>query len=271
MPYDDDDDYYNDDEWCRACDGGYLIHKHECKPRSIFTGAPEDIYLGVELEIETYSRDDNEYVASELSNAVPLNRIYFKNDGSLAEGFEIVTHPLTLEKHRELWSDMTNAFNLLNADKYLRKLHDECGLHVHIGYRNCKQIEKQELVAKRMMRFLAYNLEFTRIVARRRENTWCEIDSADDIYSHYMAVNIQSYYTIELRIFKSSYNKDEIIAAIEFAHALYRYCSSRELPREERGYQKFINWLFTDQYPTLINYLRMCGYKAEEKEKEVGA
>lgn len=57
--------------------------------------------MGVELEIDgagEYSGNAKTILA--LANAKE-DLIYCKHDGSLDEGFEIVTHPMTLEFHQK--------------------------------------------------------------------------------------------------------------------------------------------------------------------------
>ena len=59
-------------------------------------------YFGVELELDE-AGEDNEN-AQELLDIVNSNRyeeehMYAKHDGSLTEGFELVTHPMSLNYH----------------------------------------------------------------------------------------------------------------------------------------------------------------------------
>ncbi len=58
--------------------------------------------------------------------------IYCKHDGSLDDGFEIVTHPMTLEYHRNSmpWDCMLNELRDMG---YLSHKANTCGLHIHVN------------------------------------------------------------------------------------------------------------------------------------------
>ncbi|WP_455717798.1 hypothetical protein, partial [Anaerosporobacter sp.] len=71
----------------------FLFHK---------TNNEEELYLGVELEIDNGGEEENnaKYV-TEFMNSSSEN-VYCKHDGSLRNGFEIVSHPCTVEYHKQL-------------------------------------------------------------------------------------------------------------------------------------------------------------------------
>ena len=57
-------------------------------------------YLGVKLEIDHGGEDhENARRLQAIANEFTEN-IYIKHDGSLDEGMEIVTHPMSLNYHR---------------------------------------------------------------------------------------------------------------------------------------------------------------------------
>ena len=59
-------------------------------------------YFGVELEIDE-GGEQGDYASQILSQANVgfTERLYCKHDGSLSNGFELVTHPMSLEYHQE--------------------------------------------------------------------------------------------------------------------------------------------------------------------------
>ena len=69
-------------------------------PHLFFYGN-EKRYFGVELEVDESGKDnDNAATLKSIANTHEEN-IYIKSDGSLEDGFEIVSHPMTLEYHTE--------------------------------------------------------------------------------------------------------------------------------------------------------------------------
>ena len=58
--------------------------------------------MGVELEIDGAGESTrNARELLEIANGRGLDRLYCKHDGSLEDGFELVTHPLTLGVSRK--------------------------------------------------------------------------------------------------------------------------------------------------------------------------
>ena len=97
-----DDDEDGDDPYCYECHNervsGMAIKEYDYRPEPVFHGsAPR--YFGVELEVDEggESNDKAESILS-VANSYDEN-IYIKHDGSLRDGFEIVTHPMSLNYH----------------------------------------------------------------------------------------------------------------------------------------------------------------------------
>lgn len=98
-----EDAHYNDEDeaYCDSCyERGYggTIHNYSYKPEPIFYG-DGPLYLGVELEVDEAGKDNiNAVQALRAFNQENVYG-YVKSDGSLNDGFELVTHPCTLETH----------------------------------------------------------------------------------------------------------------------------------------------------------------------------
>ena len=92
------------DSYCYYCYSkpreNVAIHNYSYKPAPIFYGdAAVNRYFGVELEIDDGGKEnDNAYHLLQVANRT-AETIYIKTDGSLNNGFEIVTHPMTLDYH----------------------------------------------------------------------------------------------------------------------------------------------------------------------------
>lgn len=99
---------YDDDYYCSECynrindENENGINDYGYKPSPIFHKTSSDtkainLYFGIELEIGTggYSNTN----ASQINKIAVPETIYIKHDGSISEGFEIVTHPCTMNYH----------------------------------------------------------------------------------------------------------------------------------------------------------------------------
>ena len=107
--YDDDDDY----AYCDRCyeeRQNSSIHEYNYKPDPIFYGDSKR-YFGVELEIDEGGKNgDNADTLLGIGNRV-AEHIYIKSDGSLSDGMEIVTHPMSLRYHKDKmpWAEIMRS------------------------------------------------------------------------------------------------------------------------------------------------------------------
>jgi len=111
--------------------GKAAIHDYYYKPTPIFYGEGPR-FFGVELEIDE-AGEDNRNAENILSiGNYHGENIYCKHDGSLEDGFEIVTHPMSLDYHlHEMpWNDILYEARSLG---YTSHMAGTCGLHVHVS------------------------------------------------------------------------------------------------------------------------------------------
>ncbi len=144
-----------------------IIHDYYYKPEPIFYGdGPR--YLGVELELD--DGGENEFCASKLLDIANAQKehMYIKHDGSLDDGFECVTHPMTLDYHinQMPWRAILNK---AVAKGYLSHQAGTCGLHVHIS-RNAlgANYEEQEATIAKILYF--YEKFWNEILTFSRKN-----------------------------------------------------------------------------------------------------
>ena len=118
------DCYHDEVDKCRS------IHDYGYKPEPIFYGDSQR-YFGVELEIDGAGKDsDNADEILAVANK-DEEHIYIKGDGSLDDGLEIVTHPMSLEYHKNYcWNDILNKAVSLG---YRSHQTSTCGLHIHVN------------------------------------------------------------------------------------------------------------------------------------------
>ena len=234
-----DDAYYEDDDeddpLCYDCHTharrNKRIEDYYYKPEPLFRGNGSR-YFGVELEIDGAGEDDTSAgQIMEIANGNGLENLYCKHDGSLDDGFEMVTHPMTLEYHMK---EMPWARILQEAIRlgYTSHQATTCGLHVHVNrdaFGNTE--EAQDAVIARILYFFEKNweelLKFSRRTPRQLER-WATRygykDQPKELLDHakkgyhggrYTSVNLTNTDTIEFRIFRGTLKYNTLIATLQ--------------------------------------------------------
>jgi len=182
-------------------------------------------FFGVELEVECRSdRNDSAKRLHTLINGDQYGkRLFFERDGSLNDGFEMISQPMSLPMQRELWSFLNDRDNIRGLRSHNTST---CGLHVHVSRQGLSSLQIAKIVT-----FInkPENEELIRAIARRYAEGYCKIKQKKIGRSHqsedrYEAVNITSRKTIEFRIFRGSLKYESVISAIEFSHAIVEFC-----------------------------------------------
>jgi hypothetical protein len=194
-------------------------------------------FFGIELEVEKMDKSETQrhVMAAKIENKA----WYFKNDGSLNNGFEIVTHPLTFSYIKHSAKDFENALNELSNNAYNSYNANTCGMHIHISK---KAFGTWQLY--KFMKFFAENVPFIVAISQRKIEKlvqWANIEDNDDnalMYkakkkegnsARYVAINLQNYSTIEVRIFRGTLNFQSFMKNIEFVHALYMFTKESKI------------------------------------------
>lgn len=234
-----DDAYHIDDyDYCRdcydeECDNDEYIHEYSYKPSPQFYG-DSDRYFGVELEIDGAGKD-YEYAERLLDIANTRKEyIYIKSDSSLDDGMEIVSHPMTLEYHKNFcWEDVMHEAVYLG---YRSHQTSTCGLHIHVN-RNCfgDNRDEQDEIISRILYFVEHHWNELMKFSRRSEysmNRWSArygyekspkaiLDKAKKgCNGRYSAVNLCNYNTIEFRLFRGTLKYNTFIATLELVNRI---------------------------------------------------
>lgn len=267
--FDDDDDY----PYCHSCyeqrSGSEYIHDYNFKPEPIFYGESSR-YFGVELEIDNGGHDDsNAEKICDIANTDDEKRIYIKHDGSLNEGMEIVTHPMSLEYHlTEMpWSNIMNKAKTLG---YLSHKTNTCGLHIHVnrtafGSSREEQEERISRVLFFVERFWQELLKFSRRSESQlarwaarygiKENPKATLDNAKKNYSgRYTCVNLTNYHTIEFRIFRGTLKYNTLAATLQLVNKICDIAVS--MTDEELTLLNWCDFVSSVEEPELITYLK---------------
>lgn len=242
-----------------------LIHPYGYKPDPVFHG--EGRHYGAELEAvlkEGSLHDAAEKTLDRLNEGLDDEDFaYLKEDGSLSGGvggFEIVTHPATLNVQKERWGNFLGG----NVPKGVVS-HDTdcCGLHVHV-----ERDGMSDLQIGKILSFVnsAANKPFVEAIARRKSDRWAKLDPSKRVSdakkrnaSRYEAVNLQNKNTIEFRIFKGTLNKDSFQRSLEFVDAVVEFCRPAEHSiTDTHGTDAFFRFVTKHRktYPLLHNFIK---------------
>lgn len=277
---DDDDNGYCDECYDARREG---IQSYRYKPVPIFYGNG-DRYFGVELEIDGAGEcPDNARRLMAIGNAGGKKRIYIKHDGSLDDGMEIVTHPMTLEYHlNEMpWPEVLDEAIRMG---YLSHKACTCGLHVHVNrdaFGN-SQAEQEEVIA-RILFFVENHwnelLRFSRRSRSQMEQWAARYGRKDDPkavldnakrhhYQRYQCVNLTNYKTIEFRMFRGTLKLNTLLATLQMVD---RICETAlDWSDEEMQELTWTDFVAGCTAPELVQYLKERRlYVSEPVESEV--
>lgn len=268
--YVDGDDYPYCDECYRKLEEE-PIKSYGYKPEPIFYGSG-NLFYGVELEIDK-GGERGDYAEEILNTANAHNlHLYAKHDGSIDDGFELVSHPMTLEYHTNTmnWSVVMDM--ALSLD-YRSHQTQTCGLHIHVNRKAFgNDYDTQEDSISRIVHFVEMHWNELLKFSRRTEanmNRWASrygiSTTAKDTYKNakakhcgrYVAINLENYSTIEFRIFRGTLRYKTFLATLQLVDEICNLAiklSDREL--EGMSWSDFVIQIDSKNKPELIEYLK---------------
>ena len=217
--------------------------------------------FGVELETEQKTPDyTNLMNAASYIHAQTDGFVYVKDDCSLRNGFELVSHPATLDYWQNHSAGYQNALTYLRSKNFRAWTTSRCGLHIHVSkasfenpmhemkfiyfiFRNKNTMV--DLVGRNSP-FAQYNLDSYLGVGNPDDeneyddNTWSSMFPKPTLIEiakgfrkdgtrvgrpleRNLAVNRSNQDTHELRIFRPSLLFATVLSYIEFVHCLFEY------------------------------------------------
>lgn len=219
------------------------------------------------MELEVDEGGENNDNAQEIVNIMD-DFIYIKHDGSLDDGFEIVSHPATLEYHREV-ANWEEALEKLRELGYKSHNTETCGLHVHMSRKAFGSSEtEQDLNIMKLLYLVEKFWDKMKKFSRRTEtqlNKWAAryglTDSLDELldtakYSgRYHAINLQPRCTVEIRLFRGTLKYNTFIATLEFCQYLYDTVMANDIEElQQMTWNDFVKAIPED-YQELLIYL----------------
>ena len=253
---------------CSSCydSAAYLIFDYTYTPDELIYYKTEKdkrttLYMGIELEVEI----TNQSKANPILSSLP-EFIFPKNDSSIANGFEIVSHPATYEwllENKKKWDSILNL-HIMGCRSYNT---NTCGMHIHLS--------KVAFDQWHLYKFLHFmynpaNVSFITHLSQRltMENIkqWSAFDNSLTVIKEkavqriqvgdrHTAVSLCRRNTVELRIFKGTLYPEHFWKNIEFAHALYNF--SKDYSKFNMIWAVFLDYIKTNKnyYPNLYKFL----------------
>ena len=232
-----------------------IIYDYSYKPDPKFFGS-DTHYFGIELEVEDNGRWGCESGAELVQNALG-SRVYLKRDGSLDNGFEIVSHPHSFDEWKSINWDVLRT---LRSKGFRSWDTNTCGLHVHVSRTAFRKYGKSDEAHELRFQKLIYdNGKQVRAIAGRSSSFARFNDKGALVpkvkFGHtadrYEAVNSQNDHTLEVRVFRGSLKPARILSAIEFIHSAIEY--TRDMKIDPKGNQ--------------LSWVRFMGYVLDNKDK----
>jgi hypothetical protein len=246
------------------------------------------VLLGLELEMEIkqdYCRDERAGLLLEgVGKYNHHDYALCENDGSLNNGFEMVTAYTGLDVHaQQLQFFKSGLRGAISHDS------ENCGLHVHI----CKS-DMSTLHGAKMILFIndQANQKLIKAIARRDDSGFAKfknkqsdkgwLKSAMSCESkrsqlrnlncdRYEALNFKNEKTIEFRLFKGSLVYETIMACLEFTYATWFF--TRESSTKNMTIDGFLKFICANENrgdtKFLRAYLKSKGFELPEKNTVV--
>jgi len=168
--------------------------------------------------------------------------MYCKRDGSLHNGFEVVSHPFSWEWYKDNRKRIDVLLNRLQEKGFRSFTANTCGIHVHLS--------KKAFSTIHLFKFLKLfyepkNFKFVKLISQRDAGSsrgdcqWGNYPEGQDAktqqdkvnnkkdcphkYNRYTAVNLCNGSTIEVRIFRGNLVPLSFHKNIEFLKACYDF------------------------------------------------
>lgn len=193
--------------------------------------------VGVELEVDITEGGSARYMQRALNRIDRItnsNRVYFNNDCSLRNGFEIISRPHTLDAFDTTpWAEIMDA---CKENGFASHDAGTCGLHFHFSRLMFGDDEdtQDDNIAK-LMQFFEFYWDDIVKVSRREGNQlrWCGRKGyvskkrikkyvKDKCGGHDESINNANTDTVEIRVMRGTLNIDTFNASLDFLVTLIK-------------------------------------------------
>lgn len=216
---------------------GNIIMPYNYKPNYVKFGKAA-MYMGIELEVyNKKERVGNNKMAHILDEN---EHLFFMKDGSIGNGFEIVTMPCSYEYHMK---NSIGMLDVLSKNGFTSHEPGTCGLHFHVNRDYFgDSVDEQELGISKVLFMMERWFKKIKKLSRRRDehiNRWAAsyadileesdylgkpadeirdllIKGAKNKFEKYRCVNIKNQHTIEFRFFRGTLVERTFKSAMQF-------------------------------------------------------
>lgn len=239
---------YNETSYCCTCGGdrnlplvpynGYFLQPYDYKPTLKFYSlkGDNDLYFGVELEVENVKDVCNNTQMIEKLIPVFGNFVYYKRDGSINNGFELVTHPFTWRWYKESRKMWEQGLGLLGKEGFQSYEPKTCGIHIHMSKKAFSDVH-----LFKFLKFFYENYNFVYKISQRDADStkgacqWGKFREESDQklllsktkakqgFQRFTAINLESKDTYEVRIFRGTIKVSSFFKNIEFCRAMFEF------------------------------------------------
>lgn len=217
--------------------GSYKKHKTQ-KDKNI-----SPLYFGFELEVENKKNNCYNDDMTEIIYNIMGDLVVFEHDGSLNNGFEIISQPMTFNYIIENKNIIDKMLQKLRENGFASHDTTTCGLHVHLSrdYFTETQIDKMNLLIeknkKELLKFSRRNIEqqchWSKFLTD--ENTPLNglnikyIKDNKKTYDRYYALNLTNRETIEFRLFKGTLKTETFFASLQLLYNMARIAKTKSI------------------------------------------
>jgi hypothetical protein len=188
------------------------------------------ILFGLEVEVHVANRHSRETAIADLHRLIGPGYYVTKPDGSVDNGFEIVTRPDSMAVHREEWVRILEAIDQTEFLKSNLRSHASprgcCGIHCHVDK---SMLGSLQLAKLNLWINHPNNRSFMEKVAGRGANSYTSF--LDEVHildgarlkssvspQRYVALNVGRA-TVEFRMFKGTLNPEAFFRNLDFIEA----------------------------------------------------
>lgn len=229
--------------------------------------------IGLEIEIEGYDSNPRKQALYRLLNKHLENLHFCCSDGSLNNGAEIVTAPMSRLEIKDRYREFYQFLSGLSAAGFTAHDSGTCGLHVHISRKWLSNTEAQKIA-----KFISQYGAIWKSVSRRTSSSierYCQFRV--NCHDKYRAVNFCHRDTIEFRFFRGTLNPKSFFSSIELILSLIECAKQSDKSITFKRFCKYLQnnskrypfageyWFNNPEVTSLINK-KESPKSAEERE-----
>ena len=295
------DTYHLDAEGCDCdcgeCDcwedssGRRVIHDYGYRPEFRFydegeissKARPGVAYLGLELELEFPNGDERGGAVAVHDHDPEEARLWLTHDGSLDDGFEVTSQPMTLKAWRAWGDSFAAVLGTLSESGGRAWSRRSAGIHVHLSrsaFANSAHLARFLLLFSTnepaVVAFAGRRSSYASFEGLREERRYRWTDGGQWAKggpvvakaakgerrcssNHSDAINLSNAETIEVRVFRSSLAVGRVFANLELVDAALNYTRGITYQQVTTGaleWSRFRSWVEGwGGYPYLVHCL----------------